>query len=158
MSHNLAHHTAQVHWTRGDQPFTDRRYSRVHRLRFDGGVELPGSASPSVVPVPYADPAAVDPEELFVASLASCHMLWFLDLACRAGWCVDDYEDDAEGALAADAAGHLAMTRVELRPVVRFAGQRQPDADEVVRLHHAAHEACFLARSVRAEVCVLPRF
>lgn len=153
----MSRYTAQVRWSRGDQPFTDRRYSRVHRLCFDGGVELPGSASPSVVPVPYADPAAVDPEELFVASLSSCHMLWFLDLACRAGWCVDDYVDDAEGTLAADTDGRLAMTTVVLRPAVRFAGERRPDPAEVERLHHAAHDACFIANSVRTDVQVAPR-
>ena len=153
----MSRYTAQVRWSRGDQPFTDRRYSRVHRLCFDGGVELPGSASPSVVPVPYADPAAVDPEELFVASLSSCHMLWFLDLACRAGWCVDDYVDDAEGTLAADTDGRLAMTTVVLRPAVRFVGDRQPDPAEVERLHHAAHAACFIANSVRTDVQVAPR-
>jgi organic hydroperoxide reductase OsmC/OhrA len=150
-------YATRLEWDRGDQPFTDRRYSRRHRLRFDGGVELDGSASPQVVPVPYSDPAAVDPEELFVASLSSCHLLWFLDLAARAGWQVDTYRDAAEGELAKDADGRLVMTRVTLRPAVRFAGERQPDAAEIARLHHAAHEACFIANSVRSEVSVEPQ-
>lgn len=153
----MSHYRARILWSRGDQPFTDRRYSRVHRLCFDGGAELAGSSSPSVVPVPFSDPAAVDPEEMFVASLSSCHMLWFLDIACRAGWCVDDYDDDAGGTLAKDADGRLAMTEVVLRPAVRFAGERLPDAAEVARLHHAAHEACFIASSVRTDVRVEPR-
>ncbi len=153
----MSSYSARILWSRGDQAFTDRRYSRVHRMRFDGGVELPGSSSPQVVPLPYSDAAAVDPEELFVASLSSCHMLWFLDLACRAGWCVDTYDDDALGTMARDAQGRLAMTEVVLRPAVAFGGEGRPDAAEVARLHHAAHEACFIANSVRTEVRVAPR-
>ena len=106
----MSRYSARILWQRGEQVFTDRRYSRAHRLQFDGGVEVPGSSSPQVVPLPYSDAAAVDPEELFVASLSSCHMLWFLDLACRAGWCVDTYDDAAEGVMAKDAEGRLAMT------------------------------------------------
>lgn len=153
----MSHYSARILWSRGDQPFTDRRYSRAHRVRFDGGVDLPASSSPQVVPLPYSDAAAVDPEELFVASLSSCHMLWFLDLACRAGWCVDAYDDDALGTMAKDPQGRLAMTEVVLRPAVAFAGERRPDAAEVARLHHAAHEACFIANSVRSTMRVEPR-
>jgi organic hydroperoxide reductase OsmC/OhrA len=153
----MSRYTAQLLWTRGDHAFTDRRYSRAHRLRFDGGVELPASSSPQVVPVPGSDPAAVDPEELFVASLSSCHMLWFLDLACRDGWCVDRYEDAADGVLARDAEGRQAMTVVTLRPRVRFAGPRQPEAAAVAALHHRAHAACFIANSVRTDVRCEPR-
>lgn len=153
----MSQYSARIVWSRGDQVFTDRRYSRAHRLHFDGGAELAGSSSPAVVPPPGSDPAAVDPEEMFVASLSSCHMLWFLDLACRAGWCVDRYEDDAQGTLAKDAGGRLAMTEVVLRPAVRFAGQRQPDAHALAQLHHAAHEACFIANSVRSALRVQPR-
>jgi organic hydroperoxide reductase OsmC/OhrA len=153
----MSHYSARILWQRGEQVFTDRRYSRAHRLQFDGGAQIPGSSSPQVVPLPYSDAAGVDPEEMFVASLSSCHMLWFLDLACRAGWCVDHYEDDAQGVMAKDAQGRLAMTQVTLQPAVAFGGERQPDAAEVARLHHAAHEACFIANSVRTDVRVLPR-
>jgi organic hydroperoxide reductase OsmC/OhrA len=153
----MSHYSARILWSRGDQLFTDRRYSRAHHIRFDGGVDLPGSSSPQVVPLPFSDAAAVDPEELFVASLSSCHMLWFLDLACRAGWCVDAYDDDALGTMAKDAQGRLALTEVVLRPAVAFAGEHRPDAAEVARLHHAAHEACFIANSVRTDVRVEPR-
>lgn len=153
----MSRYTAQVLWSRGDQPFTDRRYSRAHRLCFDGGIELAGSSSPQVVPLPFSDAAAVDPEELFVAALSSCHMLWFLDIAGRAGWCVDHYEDAAEGTLARDADGRQAMTEVVLQPAVRFAGARLPDPAEIARLHEAAHHACFIANSVRTEVRVAPR-
>lgn len=148
----MSTYTATIAWQRAGQPFTDRRYSRAHQWRFDGGLTVPGSSSPSVVPLPMSDASAVDPEEAFVAALSSCHLLWFLDLACRAGWVVDDYHDAAAGVLAKDAQGRLAMTEVTLRPAVRFAGARQPDAAEIRRLHHAAHEACFIANSVRTEV------
>jgi organic hydroperoxide reductase OsmC/OhrA len=142
---------AAIRWARAGQPFTDRRYSRAHQWQFDG-LSVPGSSSPQVVPLPMSDAAAVDPEEAFVASLSSCHLLWFLDLACRAGWVVDDYRDAASGLLAKDAQGRLAMTVVTLRPAVRFAGERRPDAAEIGRLHHAAHDACFIANSVRTDV------
>lgn len=153
----MSHYSARILWSRGDQAFTDRRYSRAHRIRFDGGMDLAASSSPQVVPLPYSDAAAVDPEELFVASLSSCHMLWFLDLACRAGWCVEAYDDEALGTMARDGQGRLAMTEVVLRPSVAFAGERRPDDAELARLHHAAHEACFIASSVRSEVRVEPR-
>ena len=148
----MSTYTATTAWQRDGQPFTDRRYRRQHQWRFDGGAVVVGSSSPQVVPLPMSDAAAVDPEEAFVASLSSCHLLWFLDLACRAGWVVDGYQDDASGVLAKNADGQLAMTEVTLRPQVRFAGARQPDAVEIHRLHHAAHEACFIANSVRTDV------
>jgi organic hydroperoxide reductase OsmC/OhrA len=148
----MADYQATLHWQRGDQPFTDRRYSRRHLMHFDGGAVVPGSSSPHSVRVPCSDPAAVDPEEAFVAALSSCHMLWFLDIACRAGWLVDDYRDEAVGTMARNAEGKLAMTQVMLRPAVRFGGGRAPDAAEHARLHHEAHEECFIASSVKTDV------
>jgi organic hydroperoxide reductase OsmC/OhrA len=148
----MSTYTATTAWQRDSQPFTDRRYSRQHQWRFDGGAVVVGSSSPQVVPLPMSDAAAVDPEEAFVASLSSCHLLWFLDLACRAGWVVDGYQDDASGVLAKNADGQLAMTVVTLHPQVRFAGSIQPDAAEIHRLHHAVHAACFIANSVRTDV------
>ena len=157
----MAHeHRADVEWLRGEQPFIDGRYSRRHALRFDGGAEVAGSASPSVVPAPLSDPAAVDPEEAFVASLASCHMLWFLSFAAKRGFRVDRYADAASGVLGKDAEGRTAVTTVTLRPDVRFSGERIPSAEDIRSMHHAAHEACFIANSVRTDVrCepVLPR-
>lgn len=151
-------YTAELSWQRGaDEAFTDQRYSRRHRLRFDGGAELAGSSSPAVVPLPWSDAAAVDPEELFVAALASCHMLWFLSLAARAGHIVDTYEDEAVGEMARDAKQRLAMTRVTLRPRVRCAGPNPPDAAALAALHHRAHEACFIANSVTTQVRCEPR-
>jgi len=148
---------AGVHWQRrDDEAFTDRRYHRAHELRFDGGAVVPGSSSPAVVPR-FSDPAAVDPEELFVASLASCHMLWFLDLAARAGWRVDRYEDAAEGTMAPRADGRLAMTQVVLRPRVTCGGERVPTPDELRALHERAHHECFIANSVTTDVRCEPR-
>ena len=148
----MSEHTATVHWQRDAQTFTDKRYSRRHEWRFDGGAVVAGSSSPHSVRLPYSDPAAVDPEEAFVASLSSCHMLWFLDIASRAGWVVDDYRDDAVGLLAPNAEGQLAMTVVTLRPAVRFGGDTQPDAAELQGLHHQAHTDCFIANSVKTDV------
>jgi organic hydroperoxide reductase OsmC/OhrA len=152
----MSTHTVQLHWERLEQAFSDRRYSRRHTWRFDGGAVVSGSSSPQVVPSPMSDPAAVDPEEAFVASLSSCHLLWFLDLAQRAGWVVDDYRDEPVGAMGRDDQGRMAVTRVTLRPVVRFSGDRCPNAAEHRRLHEAAHAACFIANSVRSEILCEP--
>jgi len=154
-------YTAETLWRRGDtspEDFVGRRYSRRHRLRFDGGIEVPGSASPQLVPLPYSDAAAVDPEEAFVSALSSCHMLWFLDLAARAGHCVDRYADAATGVMRKNEAGKLAMTTVVLHPAVEFAGPKPPERAEIERLHHEAHEACFIANSVKTEVRCEPVF
>ena len=151
----MTHYTAETIWRRGDasrEDFIGRRYSRRHRLRFDGGVEVPASSSPHVVPLPYSDPSAVDPEESFVASLSSCHMLWFLDIAARAGWCVDRYADAATGVMRKNEVGKLAMTMVILHPAVEFSGEQLPDRAEIERLHHEAHDSCFIANSVKTEV------
>lgn len=148
----MSEYQAVVSWTRNGAVFNDNRYSRGHRWLFDGGVEVPASASPSVVPLPLSVAAAVDPEEAFVASLASCHMLQFLYLAAQRGFVVDTYRDAAVGVLAKDSAGKSAMTRVTLRPEVRFSGEKQPTPDEAGALHHQAHEECFIASSVKTEV------
>jgi organic hydroperoxide reductase OsmC/OhrA len=150
----MSTYTAQVAWQRGpDENFTAQRYSRRHRLRFDGGAELAGSSSPQVVREPWSDAAAVDPEEMFVASLASCHMLWFLSIAAGHGHTVERYTDDAIGVMAKNADGKLAMTLVTLRPQVVFADPA-PDAAVLAALHHEAHAQCFIANSVRTEVRV----
>lgn len=149
----MAHHySAEVLWKRADQSFLDNRYSRRHLLRFDGGVEVPGSSSPLVVPLPWSDAAAVDPEEAFVASLSSCHMLWFLSLAAQQGFCVDRYRDQAEGVMARGADRRMAMTVVTLRPEAAFSGAPLPTPAQIEALHHRAHEECFIANSVKTEV------
>ena len=157
----MAHYTAETIWRRGDasrEDFLASRYSRRHRLRFDGGVEVPGSSSPHVVPLPYSDATAVDPEEAFVSSLSSCHMLWFLSLAARDGYCVDRYADAATGVMKKNEAGKLAMTTVILHPSAEFSGERLPSRGDVERLHHEAHEECFIANSVKTEVRCEPVF
>lgn len=148
----MAQHSAEILWQRGEQSFLDNRYSRAHSWRFDGGLEVPASSSPQVVPLPWSDASAVDPEEAFVASLSSCHMLWFLALAAQQGFQVERYRDQALGVMAENAEGRLAMTEVLLRPQVCFGGERQPDAEQLHALHHRAHEACFIANSVKTEV------
>ncbi|MEW6430672.1 MAG: OsmC family protein [Myxococcota bacterium] len=152
----MSEHLASIAWQRRAAPFTGGDYSREHRWRFDGGLEVLAAASPHVVPEARTNPAGVDPEEAFVASLASCHMLWFLSLAEKAGFVVDRYEDLAVGVLGADATGRLAMTRVTLRPLVTFAGEA-PDPVGLVALHERAHAACFIANSVKTEVAIVPR-
>lgn len=147
----MTEHLATVEW-RSDGHFRDGRYSRVHNIAFDGGASLPGSASPHVVPVPMSDPAAVDPEELLVASAATCHMLWFLDLAQRAGLDVRTYRDEAKGMMG-KLDGGVAVARIVLRPRIEFEGER-PDAEALARLHHEAHERCFIANSLKSEVIV----
>jgi organic hydroperoxide reductase OsmC/OhrA len=148
----MSNFTAEVIWERGEQAFVDNRYSRRHLIRFDGGAELAGSSSPHVVRPPLSDPSAVDPEEQFVASIASCHMLWFLSLAAASRYRVDSYADTAEGVMEKNAEGRLAVTRVTLRPAVRFSGEKQPSRGELDRLHHEAHESCFIASSVKTEI------
>ncbi|MBP0629787.1 MULTISPECIES: OsmC family protein [unclassified Cupriavidus] len=145
-------YTAEVLWQRDGQDFIGNRYSRRHVLRFDGGAEVPGSSSPDVVPLPMSDASAVDPEEMFIASLSSCHMLWFLSLAAKQRFVVDRYVDAATGVMEKNREGRMAMTVVTLRPHVTFSGEREPTRDELERLHHAAHDACFIANSVRTEV------
>lgn len=154
----MAEYCAQLLWQRGDQPFLDQRYQRRHLLRFDGGTEIWASSSPHVVPLPLSDATAVDPEEAFVASLASCHLLWFLSIAARRGYVVDCYRDHALGIMAKNSAGKLAITVVTLRPAVTFAGDHQPDRSDVVAMHEQAHEDCFIANSVKTEVRCQPVF
>ncbi len=150
----MSTHTARVAWQRGDAAFTDNRYSRGHTWTFDGGLVVPASSAPGAVPVPLSVPENVDPEEALVASASSCHMLWFLALAAKQGFVVDDYVDDAAGLLGKDAAGRLAITRISLRPRVAFAGARRPTEGELAALHHEAHERCFIANSLRSEIVV----
>jgi organic hydroperoxide reductase OsmC/OhrA len=148
----MSHYSAETLWERKDADFLDNRYSRLHLLRFDGGLEVPGSSSPSVVPLPMSDASALDPEEAFVSSLSSCHMLWFLTMAVKRKFRVDRYFDAATGVMEKNAEGKVAMTVVTLHPEVTFSGERQPSREELDKLHHDAHEACFIANSVKTEV------
>jgi organic hydroperoxide reductase OsmC/OhrA len=153
----MSTYTAEVRWYRDGHKFTDNRYRRAHEWHFDGGARVPGSSSPSVVPVPLSDASAVDPEEAFVASLSSCHMLWFLSIAAKRGYVVDDYVDIAEGVMAKNAEGKMAMTCVRLRPITAFSGPNVPDHAALDAMHHDAHEECFIASSVKTEIVIVPR-
>ena len=148
----MSEYTAIVSWQRNGEVFTDGRYSRAHCWAFDGGIEVPASSSPQVVPLPCSLAAAVDPEEAFVASLSSCHMLWFLSIAAQQGFIVEHYRDEATGVLGKNAEGKLAMTRVTLHPEAQFAGADQPSAGQCAAMHHEAHDQCFIANSVKTEV------
>ncbi|WP_198086242.1 OsmC family protein [Variovorax sp. E3] len=154
----MAHYTAELLWLRGEQDFLGNGYSRRHTLRFDGGVELPGSSSPHVVPLPMSDASAVDPEELFVASLSNCHMLWFLTMAVKRKFVVDRYFDAASGVMEKNAEGKMAMTVVTLRPEVTFSGDKLPTQEQIEQMHHRAHDECFIANSVKTEVRCEPVF
>lgn len=149
----MSEYGANIHWQRHpDETFTDNRYSRGHEWRFDGGVNVPASSSPHVVPLPYSVEANVDPEEAFVASLSSCHMLVFLGIAAKRRFTVDSYADKAIGVMEKNAEGRLAITQVTLRPTVTFSGERQPTREQLETMHHQAHRDCFIANSVRTEV------
>lgn len=152
----MATYTATIRWERGDAKFVDGRYSRGHVWRFDGGVEVPASSSPHVVRLPMSVEAAIDPEEAFVAALSSCHMLSFLWAARNAGFVVDRYDDEAAGTMAKNEEGRWAITKVVLRPHIVFAGEA-PSAEALRDLHERAHDACFIASSVKTDVQVEPR-
>lgn len=154
--HKISEHTAVVTWARSADVFSDKRFSRVHTWTFDGGASVAASASPAVVPQPYSNPENIDPEEAFVAALSSCHMLTFLYLAADKGFVVEHYRDEATGKLGKNRSGRLALTQVTLSPEVRYGGDSLPTAEEDRALHHQAHEACYLANTVRCAVGVLP--
>jgi organic hydroperoxide reductase OsmC/OhrA len=147
---------ARIRWQRNGATFTDRRYSRGHEWSFDGGITVPASSSPLSVRLPLSVAEAVDPEEALVAAASSCHMLSFLYFAAKGGFVVDSYEDDAVGLMEKNAAGKLAITHITLRPAIAFAGTA-PSAGELHALHHAAHEECYIANSLKAEVVVESR-
>lgn len=150
----MANHNATIRWFASPgEDFAKGQYSRAHSWMFDGGAIVAASASPHIVPMPWADAEAVDPEEAFVASLSSCHMLFFLDFARHAGLVVASYEDEAEGMMEKGADGKVRITRVTLRPKISYAGN-VPDETAASELHHKAHEACFIANSVTADVTI----
>jgi organic hydroperoxide reductase OsmC/OhrA len=152
----MAEHRATIRWElkgNGDG-FSKGRFSREHTWTFDGGATVAASAAPSVIPAPYSNPAAVDPEEAFVASIASCHMLTFLYVAMREGFVVERYEDEAVGLMRKNERGAVWVGRVTLRPRIVYGGAKRPSAEQVDHLHHLAHEQCFIANSVKTEIAV----
>lgn len=147
----MSEYLATVSWQRNGQNFLDGKYSRGHVWKFDGGAEIPASPSPHVVPAPMSIEEYVDPEEAFVASLSSCHMLFFLYLAGKARLVVDEYVDEAVGIMGKNEEGKMAMTRVTLRPRIVFSEGTRPSREQLEKLHHQAHELCFIANSVKTE-------
>lgn len=150
----MSEHKATIRWKRTSPDFLKGRYSREHTWTFDGGATIPASPSPSVVPAPYSNPAHVDPEEAFVASLSSCHMLTFLYLASRQGFLVDSYEDEAVGVVTKNEQGVPWVSTVTLHPKIAYGGDKLPTPSEEQRLHHQAHEQCFIANSVKSRITV----
>lgn len=145
---------ARIAWSRNGAVFSDQRYGRGHEWSFDGGVRVPASASPSVVPAPCSVAEAVDPEEALVAAAASCHMLWFLSIAAERGFVVDRYDDRAVGVMERNEDGKLAITRIALRPSIVFSGNRGPEAAELAAMHRRAHEECYIANSLKTAIVV----
>ena len=144
--------TATIEWTKpGNEIFTDARYTRVHQWKFDGGMQFNASSSPHVVPVPMSDPSLVDPEEAFIASIASCHMLFFLSFCAKQKFIVTHYEDQAEGLLDNGDDGKKQMLSVSLHPTVTFEGDK-PSGEILIHLHELAHENCFIANSVKTKI------
>ncbi len=151
----MSKHIATIQWSLDDGDFLKGRYSREHTWTFDGGITVQGSPSPSVVPVPFSNPDAIDPEEAFVAAIASCHMLTFLYIASKAGYVVTSYVDHAVGTMAKNDTGAMWVNRVELSPVIIYNSDNIPSAEEIADLHHRAHEECFIANSVKTEIIVV---
>jgi organic hydroperoxide reductase OsmC/OhrA len=151
----MAEHKATIQW-RGANPedFLKGRFTREHSWSFDGGLSVPASAAPSVVPTPMSNPAGIDPEEAFVASLSSCHMLTFLFLAYRKGFQVDSYQDEAVGTMAKADNGAQWVSQVALNPQIVYGGEKRPSPAEERDLHHQAHQFCFIAKSVKTQVVV----
>ncbi|PXX43253.1 OsmC family protein [Undibacterium pigrum] len=145
---------AKILWERGEQAFSDNRYSRAHAWEFDGGLVVPASSSPLSVPVPMSEEKNVDPEEALVAALASCHMLFYLSFVAKRGYVVDQYRDLAVGVMDKNAGGKTAITRIHLRPQENYSGDKQPNLQEREELHHMAHEHCYIANSIHAEVII----
>lgn len=145
---------ATVEWQRNDQIFYDNQYSRAHEWQFDGGLTVAASSSPLSVPLPMSAAENVDPEEALIAALSSCHMLFFLSFACKRGWIVERYQDQAVGIMEKNEVGKMAITRITLRPQTAFSGESSPNKEQLHELHHLAHEHCYIANSIRANVTV----
>ena len=151
----MSDYSALIRWQKGDdEVFSDNQYSRGHTWEFDGGVIVPASSSPHVVPLPFSVEANVDPEEAFIAALSSCHMLTFLGIAAKQKYVIDSYVDDAVGVLEEDESGRSSVTKVTLRPKIVFIGTKKPTAKQLDKLHHLAHKNCFIANSVKTEIVV----
>ncbi|MBB1466490.1 OsmC family protein [Vibrio sp. SG41-7] len=151
----MSEYGAVIRWQKAeDEAFSNNQYSRGHTWEFDGGITVPASSSPHVVPLPFSVEANVDPEEAFIAALSSCHMLTFLGIAAKQQYVIDSYVDDAVGVLEEDESGRSSVTKVTLRPEIVFSGIKIPTAKQLEKLHHLAHKNCFIANSVKTEIKV----
>ena len=150
----MSEYKATIKWQRTSPDFLKGKYSREHTWTFDGGMTVPASAAPGVVPAPWSNPACVDPEEAFVASISSCHMLTFVWLASKRGFQIDSYEDEAVGTMAKNEKGVPWVSTVALHPKIAFSGDKMPAPADLEQLHHLAHEQCYIANSVKTEVTV----
>lgn len=149
----MSNYSAKVVWEKSaTEKFTDNQYSRGHSWSFDGGLKIAASSSPQVVPLPFSVAENVDPEEAFVASLSSCHMLFFLSTAAKRGYIVESYTDNAEGLMAKGSDNRISMTKVTLKVEVLFSGDKQPNLQQLEKMHHLSHQQCFIANSVKTQV------
>ncbi|CAM4381395.1 OsmC family protein [Pseudoalteromonas ostreae] len=151
----MSEYVASVVWSRqAEELFIDNKYSRAHQWQFDGGARIDASSAPDIVPLPYSVAENVDPEEAFIASLSSCHMLFFLSIAAKNKLTVDSYQDDAVGLMQHTSDGRMSMTQITLKPCVQFANNEQPSIVNLEAMHHQAHELCFIANSVKTAIVI----
>jgi len=149
----MSEYTAKILWQKNvEEAFIDNKYSRGHQWEFDGGSIIEASSSPHIVPLPYSVEENVDPEEAFIASISSCHLLFFLQIAAKRKFIIEEYIDQTVGIMEQDEQGKTSMTKVILRPHVKFSGERQPTLEQLEKMHHLAHEQCFIANSVKSEI------
>jgi organic hydroperoxide reductase OsmC/OhrA len=150
----MSEYKAIIRWKNSGPDFLKGRFSRDHTWTFDGGVVVPASASPSVVPPPLSNPANVDPEEAFVAAVSSCHMLTFVYLAGKAQFQVESYDDEAVGVMTKNEKGVPWVSAITLHPKIIYGGAKHPTPAEAEALHHKAHEYCYVAASIKTQVTV----
>ncbi|NRB68357.1 MAG: OsmC family protein [Vibrio sp.] len=149
----MSDYSATIRWKRAEhETFSDNQYSRGHLWEFDGGVSVPASASPHVVPLPYSVEENVDPEEAFIAAISSCHMLTFLGIAAKRRYVIDSYVDTATGIMEEDEKGRTSVTKVTLRPDIVFSGDKKPNYLQLEKMHRLAHQHCFIANSVKTDI------
>lgn len=148
----MSNYNATIKWLRNSQDFVAKKYSRAHEWIFDGGTIIPASASPHIVPSPWSVESHVDPEEAFIASVSSCHMLFYLDIAATRGFQVDSYTDNAVGEMNKNHRGKMMVSLITLNPIAKHSGENLPDQETMRDMHHEAHAECFIANSIKAEV------
>ncbi|MDZ7757875.1 OsmC family protein [Rhodohalobacter sp.] len=153
----MAHYTVTIEWKRDGAKFLDHKYQRSHTWTFENGLTLKAAASSHIVGDSFTDPSAIDPEEAFTASVASCHMLWFLSIAAGRGFVVNKYSDHSEGVLEKNGEGKLAITRIYIKPVVSFEADNAPGREDFLKLHQEAHRKCFIANSIKSEIEISPK-